>query len=135
QGLHPWLLTVAPPGLVVWLSAPVPKVHVMARIRCSGCGAVQDVEGPAPGQAVKCSGCDRELRPRKKKRRRRRAGVLAEGWRYWTGAISPFGWGLAALLGLWLVGLALALTWPELGQLLLVVGSVLVLVGNVWIAF
>jgi hypothetical protein len=61
--------------------------------------------------------------------------VLREGWRYYTGAISPFGWGLAALIGLWVVGLVLALVWPDVGRVLLAVGSGLVLVGNVWIAF
>jgi hypothetical protein len=107
----------------------------MVRIRCSACGAVQDVGDPAPGQAVRCQACDRELRPRRRRRRRRREGALRAGWHYWTGAISPFGWALAGLLALWLAGLAAALAWPDLGRVLLVVGSGLVLAGNVWIAF
>jgi hypothetical protein len=105
------------------------------RIRCPGCGAVQDVEDSLPGVVVKCLECDRELRGRRRRRRKRRAGPLREGWRYFTGAISPFGWALAGLVVLWLGGLALALVWPDGARLLMVVGAVLALVGNLWIAF
>jgi hypothetical protein len=107
----------------------------MVRIRCPGCGAAQEIDGAVRGQIVTCAACHRDFPALPRRRRKRRAGVVREGWRYWTGAISPFGWALAGLVGLWLVGLALALTWPELARVLMVVGSVLVLAGNVWIAF
>ena len=107
----------------------------MARVKCPGCGAAQEVAEPLRGQVVRCSECGREYPALRKRRRKRRASPLRDGWRYYTGAIGPFGWSLAGLIGLWLVGLVLALVWPDLGGVLLTVGSVLVLVGNVWIAF
>jgi hypothetical protein len=107
----------------------------MPRVKCPGCGEVQEVEGPLKGQLVRCGACDREFPALPRKRRKPRVGPLREGWRYYTGAISPFGWSLAGLVGLWLVGLALALVSPTMGQVLMVVGSGLVLVGNIWIAF
>jgi hypothetical protein len=122
----------------------------MARITCPDCGTVQDNDDRPRGGASECRACGRPLdgpdgvpapdeRPpaprRKRRRRKRRARPLRDGWRYYTGAIGAFGWSLIALTGLWLGGLALALIWPELGQGLLIAGSALVLVGNVWIAF
>jgi hypothetical protein len=107
----------------------------MARVRCPDCGAVEEVDGPLGGQTVECGACGREFPAVRKKRRKRRAGPLREGWRYFTAAIPPFGWALAGLVVLWLAGVALALAWPDGARLLMIVGAVLALVGNLWIAF
>ena len=105
----------------------------MMRVKCPGCGVVQEVDASLRGQLVQCGACDREFPALR--RRKRRPRPLRDGWRYYTGAVSPFGWGLVGLVVLWLVGLALALEWPVLGGALLAVGSGLVLVGNLWITF
>jgi hypothetical protein len=107
----------------------------MSRVKCPGCGAVEEVEGPLRGQAVECRACGREFPAVRRKRRKARAGPLREGWRYFTGAIPPFAWGLAGLVVLWLGGVALALAWPDGARLLMILGAVLALVGNLWIAF
>jgi hypothetical protein len=152
----------------------------MARIKCRGCGAVQDVEDALPGQLSACAACGRLLRlppapdtsiredrpgseprplvlspygervpdiarepppaeqepPRRSKpRRKRRAASLGERWRYYLGAVDTFGWVLVGLGAFWLAGLIGALLSPGLGRLLLLAGTALVAVGNVWIGF
>jgi hypothetical protein len=77
-----------------------------------------------------------ERGPRKKKgRRKRKADSLRGTLRYYTDAMGLFGWILVALVGLWLVNLIAALVSPALGDALVVAGTALTLLGNVWIAF
>jgi hypothetical protein len=67
----------------------------------------------------------------KKRRGRNESGALG----YFLGAISPFGWGLVGLAGVWLACIAFAFVSTVPGRLLLVLGACLLVVGNVWIAF
>lgn len=73
----------------------------------------------------------RPRRRRKRKRRRQRTGLL----RYYTGAIGVFGWIVLGLTGFWLASIVLTLVSPERASWPLTFGTVLMVVGNVWIAF
>jgi hypothetical protein len=74
-------------------------------------------------------------RRKKKGRRKRQANSYGNSWRYYTGSIDAFGWILIALFGLWLACLVFALVSPGQGRGLLVVGNVLLVIGNIWIGF
>jgi hypothetical protein len=54
---------------------------------------------------------------------------------YFIRSISPFGWVLIGLGVVYLVNLLLAFVLPAPGRLLVGIGSVLVVVGNIWIGF
>src|SRR5947209_596215 len=128
----------------------------MPRIKCPNCAAIQQVEDSLKGQVCTCRVCARELRVpgpaappdegspydppaelprRRRKRRKKRPAGFVSAFAYYTGTLGVFGWVLAGLVALWLCSLVAAAVWPEVGPTLLTAGSVLVLVGNVWIGF
>ena len=99
----------------------------MPRVKCPRCHEVQHVEESAE-RTWKCIYCDRVVRKKLARSARARG-------RYYLEWISPFGWGLLGLLGVWMFCTAVAFVAPEAARLLLILGGGLVLVGNVWIGF
>jgi hypothetical protein len=79
---------------------------------------------------------EKKRRIRKKNgRKRRRADSFSARLRYYTGAIGPFGCLVIGLISLWLGSLVLALVSPDRWRWLLLIGSGLLAVGNIWIGF
>jgi hypothetical protein len=91
-----------------------------------------DREGDRPGPAPDAPGP-----PRRKRRRRKeaRGGGPGEAWRYYTDALGVYGWSLVALAGAWAFGLLLSCLVPPAGALLLLLGSALAVLGNLWIVY
>src|SRR4029079_16763051 len=78
----------------------------------------------------------KRLRPERfRKRRRGDGGFLAEQFHYWTGAVGGFGFVLARLALCWLALTGLGLVFPPAASILLALGTLLYLVGWLWVVF